>query len=639
MGVDDRRILWLFTGTALALGVLIVLAGLRPSAVNWGVHSLGFLSPAGRAIVCCLLGLALLPPVQLSVINTIGRGSRIWTAWSPARRRTLVAFLLCATAVLFWLVRQRTHLLGDGYLVVRSLGIVGRPGDIPGSFPTAPLSALLSWSILQLLNVFDVGQAAVKAWQLASIASGLVAVIALWHLAGMLWHDAVERVAGFVLLCAAGGSQLLCGYVETYPAVYALLWVYLVAALRTLRGEMHAAVPAVLYVILGLFHFGMSILAPSLVYVLFRAVRRDGWRTLLWALLPSLLAGCLVLWVMGYGPARILATALRDGAHYVPIAGPNGWSDAYTLFSVWHIADLMNLFLLLAPFSLVMLGTFFVSFGLSGNARPKESGLWYAVGIPAALWLFVNSFELGLSRDWDLAASFGMMVVAGALVVWHHVTGAGITRQRVMVLMALFTLALTGGWISINADAAYALNRFQVLQDARLWAGSARADAQEELGIYYRETGDVVSGAESFARSVALDSTNARRWIQLAGALVTLHDDAPALRAYERALALNTSDPEAYLNAGILLHRIGRTAAAIENLRKSLAMDSASARSALALGTLLMLAGTDDEEALTLLERAERIDPSLEDARARAALCRRRIGMAISARKREGAEN
>ncbi len=57
MRADDRRTFWLFTGTALALGILIVLTGFQPSAVNWGVHFPGFLSPGGTAIVCLLHGM------------------------------------------------------------------------------------------------------------------------------------------------------------------------------------------------------------------------------------------------------------------------------------------------------------------------------------------------------------------------------------------------------------------------------------------------------------------------------------------------------------------------------------------------------------------------------------------------------
>jgi cytochrome c-type biogenesis protein CcmH/NrfG len=623
--VDDRRTLWLFTGTALALGILIVLAGFQPSAVNWGVHFLGFLSPAGIAVVCLLFVLALLPWVQDSLLTTIGRCTHTIATWAPLRRRILAGTLLCAIGTLFWIVRQRTFFLGDGYLVIRTLTLLQQTGDIPGSFPTAPLSAMVAWQMMRMLGAFGVEQPALAAWQCVSIVAGMVSLTAIWKLSGMLWHEPSERVAGFVLIGMAGAGQLMFGYVETYPAAYALLWVYVLATFRSIRGTTHVAVATALFPVLCLFHLGMAILVPSLLYLWFITFQRDGWRALLVALVPALILSPVMLWVVHYEPSRLAATILRDGAHFLPVSSPDHWTDPFTLFSVWHIADVMNLFLFLAPFSLLMLGAFFVSAGLPRNARPAECAMWYTLGIPAAAWIFVNSFELGLSRDWDLAAPFGMMVISGALIVWHHVTPQGTARKRVMILMALVTAAATGSWIGIGANADHALERFGRLQDPRLWAGSALADAYEEVGGYYRDRGQMVEAAESFARCVAVDSTNARRWIQLAGTVANMGDGATALRAYDRAMSLGTKDPLAHLNAGIIEYQRGRTAEGIERVRTSLALDPACAPAVLTLGTMLLRDGRHDVEALRWLERAVQLDSSDDDARQRAAFCRRRI--------------
>ena len=625
MNTDDQRTVWLFTGTAIALGALVVFAGIRPSSVNWGVHLLGFLSPGAVLVTCGLLLLSLIPAFQTFLISI----SASALAWVNGRtrygRRAIGAAALCAAGLMFWWMRQQTYFLGDGYLVIRTLDMLGRTGDIPASFPTAPLSAALAWLAMRAAGLLHTGQPALLAWQAVSVGAGVVTLGAIGFISGLLWKDPAERVAGFLLLAGAGAAQLMFGYVETYPAAYAVLWVYVAVALRSLRGGFHAAVPATVYALLCLFHVGMAIFLPSLMYLLFRAYRRNGWRKTVASLLPPVAVTIGLLWLMQYGPARLIATAVRDGAHYVPLAAFNAWEDPYTLFSVWHIADVMNLFMLLAPFSLLMIGAFLVSAVLPRNARPGEGGFWYALGIPAALWLFMNSFELGLSRDWDLAASFGMMVTAGALVIWHAMTQEGPGRRRVMMLMAVFTLSCTGGWISINADADHAIARFTRLLDNRLWSGSALADANEELGGYYRDHGAQAEAAEQFARSVTLDSTNARRWIRLAGTVAELGDAPSALRAYERALALGTRDPMAYLNTGILLHAVGRTPEGIARVRECIAMDSTSAPGALTLGTLLMQQGGDDREALAWLRKAMLLDPSSRDARLRAEALQQRI--------------
>jgi tetratricopeptide (TPR) repeat protein len=632
---NDRRTIWLFTGTALALGLLILLAGIEPSAANWGVHLLGFHSTAGSALVIIFLIASILPPVQTFLLSLMTRWSGAVASWSAVRRIGLGAACLCGLAALFWLVRQRTFVLGDGFLVIRTLGVLEQTRDVPGSFPTAPLSAMAAWQMMHLLQALHVEHAAVSAWQFVSIFAGLVSIVAIWKLTGMLFDDPVERIAGALLISAAGAALLFFGYVETYPATYALLWVYVLAALRTERGETHLAVTSVVYVVLCFFHVGMAIVAPSIVYLWLRVWRREGWRMLAVAALPSLLIAAGILQLLHYGPARLLATAVRDGAHYLPMTSLNSWTDPYTLFSVWHVADLMNFFLLLAPFSLFMLGTFLVSFALPRNARPENAALWFTLGLPAGFWLCINSFELGLSRDWDLAASFGMLFVVGALIIWHRATLPGIGRQRVMILMAVFTAALTAGWVALNANEEMSLARFERLLDSRFWSGSALADAYEETGSMYRDRGQLEKATELFARCVMLDSTNARRWVQLAGTIANAGDAPSALRAYERALALGTNDPMAHLNAGILKYQLGRTAEGLAMVRQSVERDSTSASAALTLGTMLLQGGRSDEEALGWLERAERLDPSLEQARKLSMLCRSRIA-AASNRLRDG---
>jgi len=625
---DDRKTIWLFTGTALALGVLILLAALEPSAANWGVHVLGFVSPGVAAGIVLLLIASSLPPVQKSIAAMLTRSAEALGAKPRAFRRVLLAGCLCAAAGLFWAARQHAFFLGDGFLVIRTLGVLDRTGDIPASFPTAPLSGMAAWQLMHLLQWLHAGRAALTAWQAASVLSGLVTVGAVWKLSGMLWTDPVERSAGALLAGFSGAAQLMFGYVETYPAAYAILWVYLVAALRVERGETHLAVANVLFVILCLLHVGMLILLPSLMVLWFSAWRRKGWHQLLVAALPAAVTAILLLWWLGYGPSRLLATILRDGAHYLPLFSADGWNDPYTLFSLWHAADIMNLFLHLAPFSLFMAGAYVVSSVLPWSARPKEDTLWYALGFPAGIWLCVNSFELGLSRDWDLAAPFGVLVVVGALVIWHRVTAPGTGRQRVMVLMALFTAALTSGWVALNMDAERSFTRFGSLQDSRFWSRSALANANEELGSYLRDCGRTEEAAEAFARSVTLDSTNARRWVQLAGTIAQAGDAAAALRAYERAIALGTTDPMARLNAAILTYQLGRTTEGIAMVRDCVMRDTASAAAAMTLGTMLLQDGSMDAEALQWLDRAVQLDPGLEEAGRRAAALRARMAAA-----------
>jgi tetratricopeptide (TPR) repeat protein len=613
----DRVIGW----TGIALFVFVCISGLYPSAVNWGAHFWGFLPRPLVFLLAALFIVSLLTPTQTYLMNLLGKIAPHSRRKPTPFRRVLLGAGILAIAGLFWVLRERTYFLGDGYLLLRSLPLAALSGDVPASFPTAPLTGYLAVQAYRFFQSVGAAEPALAAWQSLSFAGGLLALPLAWNLAGLLWDDVRERIPAVLVILFGGSAMLFFGHVETYALVFAGLLAYIGAALGVQRGSRTLLSASVVFALLCLLHVGMIVLAPSLAYLFVREKRAHGWRTLL---VPAFLsAGVFVLGLVlvGYPIPRLLATFVRDGTSFLSISAADPWGEAYTLFSPWHLVDLINIFLLISPLSLVLVGGFLASSMLPARYRQADAIFWIVLAGPALIWLFLNNFELGLSRDWDLAAPFVLVAALAGIVSWSILVGPSTVRVRGLVVMACLTLLQTAAWVGVNASVRSSLLRFESLLDFRFQSQRAAAIALEEIGGYRRGRNDLEGAASAYAQCVVLDSTNARRWMLLANAAASAGDDQAARSAYQRAIDLGTDDPDAYLNLGILRYNAGDVSGGIRLVEDAFTRDSARVLIPFTIARMYQDGAKDPAAALPWFSRTLLLDSTHAEARARKAGC------------------
>ena len=605
----------------IALFVFTCISGYFPSAVNWGMHFWGFLPSFVVLVLAALYLLALVPKVQTDVMGFFGRTGHRIQGLTPPRRWGVWCGAAVFAGILFWVLRQGTHFLGDGYLLLRTLPLAAQSGDIPASFPTAPLTGFLAVQTYRLFLALGAAEPALLSWQSLSMVSGILALPIGWSLAGLLWSDVRERISAFLLLVFSGSAMLFFGYVETYPPAFTGLLLYVMMAMGVQQGKRPLVLATLAFVLMCLLHVGMVILIPSLAYLFVRQVRAHGWRSLI--VPPVAGAGLLVvaMFILSYSPSRLFATFVRDGASFVPLSAPDPWGAAFSLFSLWHLADLINVFLLVSPLSIVLVGGFLAAAFLPARFRPADAVFWIMLAVPSLLWLFLNNFELGLSRDWDLASPFVYVVALAGVVSWSVLVGPSEARRRGLVIMTLLTLVQTAGWVAVNSSVGSSVLRFESLLDFRFQSQRAVAIALEELGGYRRGRNDFQGAAEAYSQCVVLDSTNARRWMLLAGAAASAGNTAAARSAYERAVRLHVGDPDAYLNLGILLFNEGDVKGGIRMVQDAVARDTTNVVSTFALGRMYQDGARDPEAALAWFARTLQLDSGHAEARARSVEC------------------
>lgn len=544
--------------------LLHVLGLIFPSGVNWGFHHLAFLPPVVSVPIIILMVAALVPQVQEQIFTFANRvlGTRKGILWTA---------IVAVSGLFFWLLRQQTFFLGDGYLVIRNLSLVRSVEDIPAPFPTAPLSAYLAYHVRELLGVLHLEPAARLAWQIQSMMCGLVAIPLTVGLARTLTHDRPSKWPVALFLLAGGALQLFFGYVETYPPAYVTTILFLWLSLRYLKGEGSFLFPLLSFGLLFTFHFGMLSLVPAVCVLLVVELRKRKVASAAAALAATLLFVPAVLWICGYTPRTFLSVVTSGGSYFLPLAVHDNWQAAYSLISLWHWVDLFNAYMLLSPFAFIL-----VPFGLMAALRPDTRGkpetIFLGLGLLGAVaWTFMTNFEVGMSRDWDVIAPLSVCVLAFAVL------GLFVDdRRHVLVVgMALVTLLHTAAWIAVNSDENRSIARYAMLQDSRVRSQRAIAYACEDLAGFYRDRKQYAEALPFMEKTVAIDSTNARRWLSLANVYQLDHREGDAIHAYEESIHYGIHDKAAFFNLGVLYYNHHRPDDAVTALTRASALDPA----------------------------------------------------------------
>ncbi len=409
----------------------------------------------------------------------------------------------------FWLLRERLRLLGDGETLVVSLG----RGQ---SFhPHEPLTYILHAGLYRLARGLfqgllatpaDVAQATVA---LGSVAMGGAFVATAFHLARALaprpdQSDAApaegdvrktQRLT-WSLFLVQGAIQLFFGYVENYSYGAAAIAFYLLAAIRFLDAEWPLLAAGVALVCaLGL-NLSAALLVPSFLVLLLLGMGRPGRRLgcARDAALTGVVLAAAQLFFASRQPGYSIARALRE-AFGLAIQGREDQAPFGYLLSREHAWGLLNEHLLIGPFA----GLFFLPLLGCWLAHPWRFGgrgafLVTAAGCALAGTWATGELNLGYARDWDLFAPYACVFTAAAVQL--SLGGqTGIRGGRLLALALAASLFHTVPWVLLNASAERSLERFKALP-----LGLGRTEAA--VGLWYLRHGNPLGARHWFERSI-----------------------------------------------------------------------------------------------------------------------------------------
>ncbi len=354
--------------------------------------------------------------------------------WPRSVRWLALGALLLCVGLLTWYLRLDTS-LGDRRIFLEMLthGQVFRMSQ--------PLTTAL----------YAVAYEAVKAWNwpprnAVALVCSLAAITVTWIMTEWLIRmPREEAVATSAMLLPCSLLVLFFGYVETTVLALAAVLSFFFLSYMYLQRRVHLCVPAIALGVATACHGSCAYLLPSLLLLALQqptpsSLRRP--RVLQWA---GALAGWSLPVALTVGMALFQRAAIRGSAFgdslggpdmrpFVPLANPRPPYERYTLFSMSHFRDILNLMLLISPLApLACIAGVWHARRVLGTAWGRFLGLSALSGLGfVILW----NADLGMKADWDL---FGPALVPLLLLAAHTLAGQ-LSRG---LLAAVAAVALT----------------------------------------------------------------------------------------------------------------------------------------------------------------------------------------------------
>ncbi|HYQ89034.1 MAG TPA: tetratricopeptide repeat protein [Candidatus Binatia bacterium] len=553
----------------------VVAASLHPGPRAWGLHLVGFLGLPGSALVYGLLALGVLA----SAMGLLRSKAPEPTPTEPSleepadatgperfarvRFAAIKAALMVLYAAALWLLRARTHFLGDGMLWVMGL----REGKLP--LPVEPLSGAI-WEVASA-GLRQIA-APVESLALVPIALGILAAWLSWQIARNITTERAEFMTAFLLLMTLGVGQLFFGYIESYPVLAVAILAYLWAGLRSAKRGGGGLLLVLAFAVAVASHLMALYLAPSLLYLILHGESSRPRRVGLIGLAVILPAAILVL--LGSRPEQwahtldLATRAARTGA----AAAATAMVKPYEILSLDHFADIGNEALLAIPVPLLLL----LSVGAAGSWKslgnsPERTFLVLAAGA-GLLGMSVLVLPVAAAQDWDLYSM--LLLPAAVLGVWAgrrvYSSGGKWIRAGVVSLSLGSLLA----FVLVNASAAAGDLRYRTLvgPHAKI-TDFARWYAFESLAHYYRHRGDYALAVGYVDLLLRTQPNNARYWGMGGEVLMGMGRYAEAIPILEEGVRLDPHRATTRTNLGIAYSAMGRRQEALQEFRETVRIE------------------------------------------------------------------
>jgi len=527
---------WILTFFVFALFLINFFPFIREdlSYFFWGIFLYSFLPPAFLALALITGISIIIPAISGHFLNSLERlvAGLPWAGRSKIR----AVFIGAAFSLICIVFSSRTHFLGDGQILLRSLEAGSRfyPSNLVDFYFHSVLTSLI-------------GSAEASYLVISSVAGGLFAVIS-YYLVRLLVNGGGARLLGLGWLLSAGTIIQFFGYVENYAILILCLQAYLLFSIKFLDNLSSSPFPPVFFASLCccLHPTGVTVLA-SMIYLLFirwretKALGPSVFRKAALSSIGAFVAGPAVIFIyfsmLDFNFNRIFTLAASRGNTFLPLWPAQGGEFGNWLFAASHIKDLLNLILLVFPAMLFLPFVFGSTDGPGKTDRAKK--IYYlllACGAYTA-FLFFMDYKLALYRDWDLfsipATLYAVLMLV--LMVENKVLKS---PARLLRLTTVNFLALLPFIIS-NASENIALERFEVLSnnDKLHPRQLERAHNFEELAVYYREAQQSDRAIEYYRKAVEI-YPNYRYYASLGYLLYQDSNLKGAVDAYRKAYEL-----------------------------------------------------------------------------------------------------
>ncbi|MEP0827275.1 MAG: glycosyltransferase family 39 protein [bacterium] len=382
----------------LFLTILVIAGGGKLLKVNWGIDQVGLFPTYIQIIWFALLLLSLAATVSgwsgpglMEYLNRL-----LWGEKNAKIRWGLLGIL----TLLFIVFRFEAHLYGDAYIRISNLSQKAIPifrwYEYGGT--------VLPYLFYLPLKGLGIKPEPVAAWgfQIVSFLSGMAFLITGRLVAKKVSSDYNARSFFFCLTVFSGLTLYGFGLVEVYSPLVPLAAWFILQAFRYYESpSARNLILLFLIVAIGLcIHLLFAAMLPSAIFAAFGHMVNRSKKESITALLTSLAVLCGAV-------ATIYILAEQDiavGRHFLPLTEKPPFVD-YSIFSLNHLVDILNLATLFAPLFILFL--FFSAFRLIKKERHPTDTFLAILRLSQVALIFILVPLNGMAREIPL---FGFLL-------------------------------------------------------------------------------------------------------------------------------------------------------------------------------------------------------------------------------------
>jgi len=406
--------------------LLLLISSFYPKKILWVFSIYAFVDEISRYLILSIAGIV---PIVVMFFNK-RLDKEIEIEKSDSLKFIISALIILLGSVIFFIVfRAKAFYLGDGYTLLSTLA---------SDNPILKQREIGESTIhLWVRDIFGSGEtAALLSFQTISITAGSILLLLLIPTSMKLFSSFFNRLIFIIIIITGGYSLLWFGYVENYSLFVMSVGIYsLVGCLAVTNKISHYWIIAPLIVAIIMHVMGVTLI-PSMFFILLsrpgprKILSRFSFRALLTASL-IILAIILVPFIYVYNKSYFFKLAL------VPLFENRFTVDGYTLFSLAHIADVLNLIILLAPILIIAI-VYFIRY--KNRFLPLSIKAWYLIILTFSVFLALFLFDpkIGMPRDWDLFSFAGIpLMLLSSLTLFSLLKKRIITRSVIILTISL----------------------------------------------------------------------------------------------------------------------------------------------------------------------------------------------------------
>lgn len=448
--VPDDAFKYLLLTALLLVVILHLLAAYWATPYLWGVHHLHFFPGWLRWILTLVVMAVFIPHVnRLSADFFESAFGSLKKTLARFGKYRLFAAAGLASLPLFWFLRTKLFLLGDGYFI---LGILPE-GQMP---PTELLDRIVHHHFFRLLDGIFPGVDPSFSYVIPSVIGGGIFIFLILTLSDFLGKGGIQKILIFSALATLGSVELFFGYVESYTLLLLSLTLYVLFSILHLRGKTSVIPPLLALVLSIALHLLAVVLIPSFVYAILWKWRKGERKLLRLSNILSFLA-CLgiICWIVWrFFLVRFEGVGYSGLLPLLPSA-----ETGFTLFSGAHLGELANLLLLISPVGLML--CLFFAFQTSRYRAFKDPILNFLLisSLSGLLLVFVYDFHWG-NADWDLMSFPGMFLTLWGILLFVKVGSRWPNFRNYALILITVGLFHIIPWILVNAGTQMSVDRY-----------------------------------------------------------------------------------------------------------------------------------------------------------------------------------